>query len=337
MTAAQRPAPATVRLDEPAFSESLATWIDDLADALARSQAQRDILRVAKAELGANEIAGRKAAGFSIFGTLPVAIFEAVAPHRRAPVALPAACALNFLALDILDDLADGDWPAHWGDRNPAEMELTGVLILSVLVPEALARTTDDPALLVALGGIHRRSLLRMADGQREDLAAPGPASWDMDTARAVLTARGPDQAAGYAELAATLAEASPATAESLARYAHHLTGAVVLAGDLGDLLNAQGTDLKQNKRTVPLAAHVNALPAPERPRFLKRLEAARTSQAARDAIREELRGSRAVGAVMAHRDLDLAMARAALDRCEISDSSRRVLAGFVDTAAGMA
>jgi hypothetical protein len=329
------PASETARLDDPGFAETLMAWIDGLADELARSDGQRDMLRLARAELAALERSSRESAGFSIFGTLPAAIFEAVAPDRPVPIALPAASALCFLALDILDDLADGDRPAHWGGRRPAELELTGTLILSVLVPEALARTTDDPALLAALGGIHRRSLLRMADGQREDLAAPGPASWDMAAARLVFTARGPDQASGYAETAARLAGAGPATAGHLAGYAHHLTGALLLSGDLADLLSPEGRDLRQGKRTVPLAAHVNALAASARPAFLARLEAARTSETEREAVRRELRASPAVAATLAYRNLDLALAKGALNRAGVPDPGR--LAGFVEAVAGRA
>ncbi|MEQ8813888.1 MAG: hypothetical protein RLO51_14975 [Thalassobaculum sp.] len=331
MTAA--PDADTARLDDPAFAEALTAWIDDLADGLARSAGQRDMLRLARAELAVKERGSREVCGFSLFATLPVAIFEAVAPGRPVPIALPAASALSFLALDVLDDLADGDWPAHWGDRRPAEMELTGALILSVLVPEALARATGDPALLAALGRIHRRSLLRMADGQREDLAAPGPSSWDMVTARRVLTAGGPDQASGYAEMAAVLAGAGPEIVRHLAGYAHHLVGALTLWSDLADLLSPEGGDLKQGKRKVPRAAHVNALAASERPAFLARLEAARTSEVEREALRQELRASPAVAAVMAYRNIDLAMARAALNRAELPDP--RNLAGFIESLAG--
>lgn len=339
MTAAPSgPASATARLDDPGFAEALMAWIGDLADGLARSEGQRDLLRLARAELAAKERSNREVFGCSLFGTLPAAIFEAVAPGRPVPLALPAASSLCFLALDILDDLADGDWPAHWGDLRPAEMELTGVLILSVLVPEALARTTDDPALLAALGAIHRQSLLRMADGQREDLAAADPAdwdaSWDMVAARRVLTARGPDQASGYAAMAAVLAGAPPEAARHLAGYAHYLTGAASLWSDLAELLGPEGRDLKQGKRTVPLAAHVNALAASERPAFLARLRAARTSEAEREALRTDLRASPAVAAAMAYRDIDLTMARAALKRAGLRDPQR--LAGFVDALASL-
>ncbi|SMF78899.1 Geranylgeranyl pyrophosphate synthase [Tistlia consotensis] len=309
-------------------------WIDGLADELARSEGQRDLLRLASAELAAKDSQTRAVLGFSPFATLPVAVFEAVAPQRPVPIALPAASALCFLALDVLDDLADGDWPAHWGERQPAELELTGVLILSVRVPEALARTTGDPALLAALGAVHRRSLLRMADGQREDLAAPGPASWEMATARRVLSARGPDQASGYAEMAALLAGAGPETVRQLAAYAHHLGGALTLTSDLADLLSPEGRDLKQGKRTLPLAAHVNAMAASERPALLARLEAARTSEAEREALRQELNASPAVAAAMAYRDIDLAMARAALTRAELPDPGR--LSDFVEAVAGL-
>ncbi len=335
MTAAQSgPASETARLDDPGFAEALTTWIDALADGLARSEGQRDLLRLARAELADKESKARAAVGFSIFGTLPAAVFEAVAPQRQVPIALPAASALTFLALDILDDLADGDWPAHWGDRHPAEIELTGVLILSALVPEALARTTGDPALLAALGAVHRRSLLRMADGQREDLAAPGPASWEMATARRVLNARGPEQVSGYVEMAALLAGAGPETVRQLAAYAHHLGGALTLTSDLADLLSPEGRDLKQGKRTLPLAAHVNAMAASERPALLARLEAARTSEAEREALRQELNASPAVAAAMAYRDIDLAMARAALTRAELPDPGR--LSDFVEAVAGL-
>jgi len=339
MTAAPSgPASATVRLDDPGFAEALMAWIDGLVDGLACSRGQRDMLRLATTGLAGFEAKVRAVLGFSIFGTLPVAVFEAVAPQRPVPIALPAASTFTYLALDILDDLADGDWPAHWGDRRPAEMELTGALILSVLIPEALARTTDDPALLAALGGIHRRSLLRMADGQREDLAAADPAgwdaSWDMATARRVLTARGPDQASGYAEMAALLAGAEPATVRYLASYAHHLAGALVLSGDIADLLSPEGGDLRQGKRTVPLAAHVNALTTSERPAFLARLAAARTSETEREALRRDLHDSHAVAAAMAYRDIDLATARAALKRTELPDTRR--LLGFVEALAGL-
>jgi len=339
MTAAPPgPASATVRLDDPGFAEALMAWIGDLADGLAVSEGQRDLLRLARAELAAKERSNREVFGCSLFGTLPAAIFEAVAPGRLVPIALPAASSLCFLALDILDDLADGDWPAHWGDRRPAEMELTGVLILSVLVPEALARATEDPALLAALGAIHRQSLLRMADGQREDLAAADPAdwdvSWDLATARRVLTARGPDQASGYAAMAAVLAGAPPEAARHLADYAHHLTAAASLWSDLAELLGPEGRDLKQGKRTVPLAAHVSALATSERAAFLARLAAARTSEAEREALRRELRASHAVAAAMAYRTIDLAMARAALERAGLSDPER--LSGFIEAVAGL-
>lgn len=314
----------------------LMAWIEALADTLAVSDGQRAMLRTAMQGLPSDEARGRENLGFSIFSTLPVAIFEAVGEGSRAPMALPATCALSYLALDVLDDLADGDWPEYWGDLRPAEMELTGTLILSVLVPEAMARMTDDPALLAELGRVHRASLTRMADGQRRDLAAAGSDSWSMTTARAVLTARGPDQASGYARLAAILAGAEPWAAANLARYAHDLTGAVVLWGDLHDLLDPGGGDLRQGKRTVPLAAHVNALPLSERPGFLRRLETARSSEAERDAIRADLKASAAVAAIGTYRQVDMMFARDALEQVQMTEAGRARLSGFIEAVAAL-
>jgi hypothetical protein len=65
------------------------------------------------------------------------------------------------------------------------------------------------------------------------------------------------------------------------------------------------------------------------------RLEAARTSETEREAVRRELRASPAVAATLAYRNLDLALAKGALNRAGVPDPGR--LAGFVEAVAGRA
>src|ERR1051325_9160227 len=87
--------------------------IDDLVAKVAQSKAQADLLHLSVEGLR-RHITFVRTAGEAVPSIdFPFAIIgercEACSVHMLA-----AACSLVFLGLDILDDVADGDRPAHW-------------------------------------------------------------------------------------------------------------------------------------------------------------------------------------------------------------------------------
>ena len=56
------------------------------------------------------------------FMALPLLVYAAVRNEEKPAFPLAVATTLLYLGVDILDDLADGDLPAHWKGRKESEI-----------------------------------------------------------------------------------------------------------------------------------------------------------------------------------------------------------------------
>src|SRR5262249_35282605 len=124
---------------------------------------------------------------------------------------------LFHLGLNICDDLADGELPAHWAGYRPSEIHLVSVAMLAPL-PQLLLADLDAPAATrEAMQLALARGLLRMGVGQYCDINTAGSADVSANDVEESVAAKSGEELAIYATLAAQLAGAS---SDRVERYA---------------------------------------------------------------------------------------------------------------------
>lgn len=270
-----------------------AGWTDDVlaqAQALVERHActehQRRLLKVALVGL---ELQSRETEA-PVFMHLPLLVYAGLCGDHRPAIPLAVATSLVFLGMDIMDDLADGDRPAHWAGHSPGEINLAAATLLCALPQLILAELDAPPHRLAAIHQTLASGLMRLAAGQQRDLAMTGSADASADEVEAVLLAKGEEMAI-FAALAADLGGASAERVEAYAYLGRAIGVAGQLASDCYDLFtDSDSRDLMHGTRTLPIVLHLQRQAAEERVLFLSLLERARADLAARSVVRERLR-----------------------------------------------
>jgi geranylgeranyl pyrophosphate synthase len=253
---------------------------------------------------------------------------------------LAAACSLVFLGLDILDDVADGDRPPHWGDHGPAAMNLAGATILSTLPPLIVAGL-DAPAERRAAMQVELASgLLRMSAGQQIDLVLTGSTAADAARVEASVVGKSGEQIATYCVLAAQLVGLSQQQTEDCAEMGRCFGTTGQLLSDCHELLcDPEMRDLAHGARTLPIVLFLSRLDGNERQRFLTLLDRARFDEAARHQARQQILDSGAVRRVLVKAEIYRNRARRAAIRAtgaELCPELDRLLQGLAPPAASL-
>jgi hypothetical protein len=134
------------------------TFAADLVAEVAASPSQRELLETALIGLDGYVRRADDKGAYVHSIALPLAVHAAITGREAEAVPLAAACGLVNLAIDLFDDLADGDRQAHWAKRSFGEMSLAAATILGALPPLILARLDVQP---------ERRSRMQVERGVR--------------------------------------------------------------------------------------------------------------------------------------------------------------------------
>ncbi len=225
------------------------------------------------------------------FVFLPLLVYEAISGTREPAFPLSAAMTLLFLGIDIHDDLADGDLPAHWKPFHPAEIHLAAATLLSSLPQLALSELNTGPECSAAMHRSLACGLLRMSAGQQTDLALAGRTNVSAEEVEASVESKSGEELALFATLAAQLAQAPPSIAQAYATMGRAFGTGGQLSSDCFDLFHAKWSrDLANGTRTFPIALHLERLKGGKRGHFLRLLERAKKSASAQGEVRRCLR-----------------------------------------------
>jgi geranylgeranyl pyrophosphate synthase len=311
-------------MDRQAECRRALSFAAELIAEVAASPAQRALIDTALIGLDGyvRRAADKGAYVHSI--ALPLAVHAAITGSEGEAAPLAAACGLVNLAIDLFDDLADGDRQAHWAKRSFGEMSLAAATILGALPPLILARLDVEPERrarmqeILALGG------LRASAGQQEDLRQTGNPDVTVEDVEAAVTGKTGERYAAYCELAAEMAGADATTKALYAAYGRDIGVAVQLLSDCHDVMtDPDARDLAHGTRTLPIAVHLSRLDDGEQARFLELLDRARTDREAQASVRKELLKSAAIRRVVIRAQVCRARARRLADEAGAKEPGR--------------
>ena len=262
---------------------------------------------------------------------VPVAVHRALT-GRLPPAGHLAAAAATYAALAVLDDLVDGDHPTIWADRDAAEV-MIGVQVLLVTAAQVVGDGVHAP-LAVTLTRTYSRTIATVSDGQLRS-GTPLSASTTPVEVHARITDRSGALLAGFAELAATAAGASPAQIGSARGFGLELGIARQHVNDISELVSERTSDLRNRTATMATAFALARSAPDERESMLTLLHEAADDPQARDRLVLGLSPSiREVAALTA---LHLARARAHARLLSADDLRQDDLDRLVDfTAAAL-
>jgi geranylgeranyl pyrophosphate synthase len=263
---------------------------------------------------------------------LPLLVYGGIRGDDEPAIPLAVATGLQYLGVDIIDDLTDGDRPAHWQGFRASEITVTGATLLCALPQLVLADLPAAPARLLMLQRTMARGLRTMAAGQQADLAMVGSDEVTAAEVEASVVAKSGGELAMWAALAAQLAEAPEETLDAYAQMGQ----AIGTAGEIGsscyDLFQqAHSRDLSGGIRTLPIAYHLERLVGQERAAFLEVLDQARGDAQAQDAVRTRLRAAGVVRRCAVAAEIYRQKALRALARADPAEPARSGLLAVID------
>lgn len=260
------------------------------AEAFALEAAPTPELRalLATALVGLPDQARRREMAF--FVHFPLLVYGGLRGDDAPAVPLAAATTLFFLGLDICDDQADRDLPAHWTGYSASEITLASLALIATL-PQLLIASLDGPAATrAAMQEALARGLLHMIGGQQRDLSATGSADVSAGAVEESVAAKSGEELAIFATLAALLAEAPPEQVERYAALGRALGTGGQLMFDCYDVFDApHSKDLAAGTRTLPIVLGLNRLRGDARGEHLALLDRAQHDEGARESVREHL------------------------------------------------
>lgn len=249
---------------------------------------------------------------------LAPAAYCAAIGSAAPPVALATLSYVLWTALDVLDDIADGDAATKWPAYGPGELNVMAVSLVAATAHQLAAGLSDDPAIQAKLHLCLARGFREMADGQIADIADSGRN--DLTSARVAAAVAGKTGAecALFVALGATLAGVSPDRLTAYERFGTAYGIANQYATDLTELFaDAVCRDLVNGTRTLPIVLHLERLTGAERDDFAQALADARHDPEAAATVRASIAKGPAVRATVLQILIHLQEARAALVRAE--------------------
>jgi geranylgeranyl pyrophosphate synthase len=231
-----------------------------------------------------------QSADVRFFFHLPLLVHAGIRGTDEPAVPVAVATRLLFLGIDIGDDLADGDLPAHWVGYRPSEINLAALTLLASVPQLAIAQLDAPTATREAMRAAIAGGLLRMAGGQQADRHTAGATDVSAAAVEASVVAKTGEEIALFARLGAECAGAARAQVERYAALGRWLGTAYQVASDLYDLFHAaHSKDLANGTRTLPIVQALERLPGPARTDLLAQLDRARRGEPVRKRILEHL------------------------------------------------
>lgn len=227
---------------------------------------------------------------FTPFIDLPLLVTGAIRGEEQSADCLPALTTILFLGIDLLDDLADHDLSPDWKGYTESEINLFALTLLSTLPSLILSEFAVSPEKQWRLQKRLARGLLRMSEGQSQDLAMTGSPRVGLEEVESSLVGKSGAEAAIFAALAAEMAGANPEEIKNYEEMGCFLGVASQLASDCYDLFQAPfSRDLKNGTRTFPIAYCLGKKGGKDRLEFLKILEQGMSDLSLHEQIRRFL------------------------------------------------
>ena len=225
----------------------------------------------------------------SLAFSIPLIIHCAIKGEERSALKLAAACLCLYLAADIIDDIADGDFVKHWGEEvSSSEGILASMVFASSIAPLAI----DDLDIESQSANLLRKSLAKSiaasAAGQQGDLQSRETLG-STSPEQVVKNVQGKSGAeiAAFALMAAQLAGAEPSVADEYMSIAGIIGTCGQIMSDCFELYNpSEGRDLANGTVTLPLAIHFDRLVEEDKDQFQDLIRKARHDESARKKVR---------------------------------------------------
>ena len=221
--------------------------------------------------------------------SLPLMIHSAIKGEERSATKLAAACLFIFLAADIIDDIADGDFARHWGEVIfKSEDILASVVFASSIAPLAIDAMGIDSQCASLLKASLSKCIISMAAGQQGDIRSC-ESLLSTSPEQVILNVQGKSgsEIAGVALMAAQLAGAEKHVAREYMNIGMLIGTAGQIMSDCCELYdNLEGRDLANGTVTLPLAIHFKGLPEEDKDQFLNLLKFAQHDVPIRSKVR---------------------------------------------------
>lgn len=224
------------------------------------------------------------------FMELPLLVYAAVRGKEEEAYPLAAAATLLYRGVDILDDIADGDWPELWRGYRREEVNLAACTLVSCLPQIAISEmkiNSEHRAMMLATVA---RGLLKMSSGQQRDIAMTGRVDVTREEVESSVVSKSGEEVALFCALAAQAAGADPSRVEAYASMGRYYGTAGQLSSDCHEVFEAsESRDLIHGTRTFPVVLFLEKTSGSERERFLDLLNRAQGGESVGHQIREVL------------------------------------------------
>lgn len=224
------------------------------------------------------------------FISLPLIVYASIAGKENAAIRIAVASLFLFLAADIADDVADGDFAKHWGDDvSSSEGILASGLFASALAPLALNDASIQNQCSCLIKTTLSKCILSMAAGQQGDLQSSGSLhSTSPEQVIENVQGKSGEEIAGFFLMAAQFAGADECLASEYYSIGRLVGTAGQIMSDCYELYNVrEGQDLVNGTATLPLAMHFQTLNEDSKYDFLNLLKLAQHDEEARDRVRD--------------------------------------------------
>ncbi|MGH7727582.1 MAG: polyprenyl synthetase family protein [Vulcanimicrobiaceae bacterium] len=245
---------------------------------------------------------------------------------------LAALTLVLWTAVDLLDDVADGDLGAEWAEYDANELVVMASSLLAGTSHLVVASLHAPPPVAARLHERIARGLCTMADGQIADIAHTGRNDVSADAIVASIAGKTGAECAMFAGLGAILAEAPAERVEHFERFGLEFGIASQLLSDVADACSLEGgRDLANRTRTLPLAWHLDSLSGAARVAFFEALDAAPADDRVASGVREALLASPALRRCVLQIMVHIERARSALALAGPTGPAASVLTDFLD------
>ncbi len=227
--------------------------------------------------------------GFLPCISMPLIIHSAIKGEERSATKLAAACLFLFLAADIIDDIADGDFAKNWGEElSKSEAILASVVFASSIAPLAMDDIGIESQSACLLKASLSKCIISMAAGQQGDLrSCESLHSTSPEQVIENVQGKSGSEIAGVALMAAQLAGAEKHVANEYMNIGRIIGTAGQIMTDCHELYNAsEGRDLVNGTVTLPLAIHFQNLLEEDKDHFLNLIRFAQHDEPARTKVR---------------------------------------------------
>ncbi|HKD09492.1 MAG TPA: polyprenyl synthetase family protein [Bryobacteraceae bacterium] len=314
----------------PADFSRVLSRIHEIASRAAVDESQRAALRSA-IDIQANRLSRRES---HISFRMPLTVYAAITGADEGALDIAAAMVLFYMGTDLLDDLADGDPAPEWASEPPSQSMMMAIGMFATLPQIALSQVEAPASVVLELQKALLKASVRMASGQRRDIASREAASSEINLQSAwdCIEAKSGAAIGLLGELPAILADRRELI-EPYFQFGSAIGSAFCLMKDCRNLMDgAQSGDLANGTRSYPIALHMSGLRGEAaKGEFELLLQQARTDPQRRDEVRGRLLGAGTFQIAWLVIDSCRQRARSALEKAQPLEPAGAALRAMLD------